>query len=203
MTNKSSNMLRTVVGQWLLVALLGLVDELRDRIHQRLNGGQPGWRSFDEAAVVEAASELAAHRLLPSGADQPRITAMTAEMRSKMHANYLLGPIAMVEVMRAALGQRDVDSKNMGNNSIFTAYDGIVGYSYLKLRMDEASLAQLIGDAEAISFGRRWKPPLAECSHSWLNAWRVGNPKQIVDLPLSELISAVDLPVNWRSLKGR
>jgi hypothetical protein len=162
MTNKSSNMPRTVVGQWLLVALLGVDDELRDRLHRRLNGGQPGWKSFDEASVVEAAGELAAHRLLPSGADRSRITAMAADMRSKMHATDMLGPTVMVEVMRAALGHQDVDFKNMSNNSIFTAYGGIVGYAYFKLGMDEAGLAQLIADAETISFDRGWKPPLVE-----------------------------------------
>lgn len=162
MIHKSSNMPRTVVGQWLWVALLGRGDELQDRLHRRLNGGQPGWRSFDEAAVVEAAGELAAHRLLPSGADQSRITAMAADMRSKMRANDLLGPAVMVEVMRSALGHQDVDFTNIGNNSIFMAYGGVVGYAYFKLGMDEAALTQLIADAETIAFDRGWKPPLAE-----------------------------------------
>lgn len=55
---KATPLPRTLVGQWLLAAVLEQRD-LRDRLVKSLNGGQGGWNN-DEPAVIAAACQLLA-----------------------------------------------------------------------------------------------------------------------------------------------
>jgi hypothetical protein len=75
----------TAVGRWLRAGLLNQ-RELKDRLFRTLNSRKPtGWND-DEAAVVEAACELAAREYFGGDYDVRAITSLVSQMRSKIHS---------------------------------------------------------------------------------------------------------------------
>lgn len=153
---------RTVMGLWLRALLLRYA-EARKRLSPQLNGGNLGFNR-DEAAVAQAACELAVRRLWGSDYDVRDITAAVSFMREadleKGHAPPS-GQLEMEAVIRAALGEPEVDLSGIPRPMAWGIQIVAMGYAVRVLAMAEPEVDQLLVEAERIAFERGRHPPLA------------------------------------------
>jgi hypothetical protein len=153
----------TLVGQWLLAAILVQRDR-RDQLAKSLNRGQPGW-NYDESAMVESACEIASRMLFPSGADAEEIRAFVTRLRSLVLARNPGGTTAgqaeTEAVIRAALGHPDIVLSCFRKSGVLHAQFAVIAASCSKLGLADAAVMQMITDGERTAFQRGWHPPLA------------------------------------------
>jgi hypothetical protein len=72
------------------------------------------------------------------------------------------GQLEMEAVIRAALGETDVDLSGISRQTIFEIQLAIVGFIALKLDLGEDEIDRLIVEAEGITFKRGWHPQFAD-----------------------------------------
>lgn len=161
MSSEVSAVPQTIVGQWLLAAVVGRSDD-RDRLLARLNGGasKKRWQKYDEPATVEVACQLAVRRLLPRDVSDAQISGLAADMQSKSSTTRVFDSGAVEMVIRAALGQ-NVPITDLDENTSFLLQMLAVGYAYFKLSMSDQAITDLIVDAEHLARNQGWCPPLA------------------------------------------
>jgi hypothetical protein len=153
---------RTVMGLWLRAFLLRDAQRRRE-LGAKLNGGKLGFNR-DEAAVVQAACQLAVRRLWGSGYDVRDITAAVAVMREASLANDHTPPYGQLEmeaVIRSALGEADVDMTGIPRPLAYEIQGVALGYGARMLGLSEPEVVRLICEAEQIAFDHDSKPPLA------------------------------------------
>jgi hypothetical protein len=150
---------RTVMGMWLRALMLRDA-ETRKWLSGQLNGGKLGFNR-DEAAVVQAACELVVRRLWGSDYDVGDITAAVSFMREadleKGKTPY--GQLEIEAVIRAALGETEIDLSGMPRPLVFEIQIACSGYAVLVLKLAEPDVTQLLVAAERIAFERGWNPP--------------------------------------------
>ena len=120
---------RTVMGLWLYALLTGDA-ERRRRLSGQLNGGRIGFNR-DEAGVVQAACELAVRQFWGSGYDVRDITEAVTFMRKANQARGRTpyGQLEMETVIRAALGETDVDTAGILRPMAFEIHGAVTGSS--------------------------------------------------------------------------
>jgi hypothetical protein len=154
---------KTLVGQWLLAAILDQRD-LRDPLAKSLNRGEPGW-NHDEPAVVEAACQIASRKLFPNGADAEEVGAFVARLRSLVLARKPGGTTAGQEeteaVIHAALGDPDIVLSRFRKSEVLHAQAAVIAGACSKLGLGNATITQMITDGERTAFERGWHPALA------------------------------------------
>jgi hypothetical protein len=154
---------RTVVGQFFRALMAGDAPTRR-HLSAKLGGGKAGW-NYDEPAVIEAACQLAVRRLWGAEYDVRDITAAVTFMREasiERRGKAPYGQLEMEAVIRAALGEADVDTSGIIPPIIFEVEIGVTGYAIRKLGLSEHQIDQLIVEAEDIAIERGWNPPLAD-----------------------------------------
>jgi hypothetical protein len=149
------------MGMWLRALLLHDA-ETRKWLSRQLNGGKLGFNR-DEAAVVQAACELAVQRLWGSDYDVGEITAAVSFMREADLENgkNRYGQLEMEAVIRAALGETATDLSGIPRPLAFEIQIVSTGYAVRMLALAEADVTQLLVEGERIAFERGWHPPLA------------------------------------------
>jgi hypothetical protein len=158
-----SSMPRTIIGQFLRAMIQGNV-ELRKQLSAKLNGGKLGWK-YDEPMVVAAACKLAVRRLWGRDYDVRDITELVTFMRNasiERRGRTKYGQLEMEAVIRAALGEADVDTSGIIPPDIFEIEGAMVAVAIRKLGLSQPEIDQLLVEAENIAFERGWNPPLAE-----------------------------------------
>jgi hypothetical protein len=152
---------RTVMGLWLRAFLLRDARRLRE-LTAKLNGGKRGW-SYDEAGVVQAASELAVRRFFGTHYDVRAVTEVVLFIRDADQAGGKTphGQLEMEAVIRSALGEADVDTGGINPQVAFEIQGAITAYIVFKLGISAPEVVRLICEAEQIAFERGSKPPLA------------------------------------------
>jgi hypothetical protein len=152
---------RTVMGLWLR-ALLLRDREARKQLSGQLNGGKLGF-NCDEAAVVRAACELSVRRLWGSDYDVHDISAAVSFLRQadldKGHAPPS-GQLEMEAVIRAALGETEVDLSGITPPVAWGIQIVGTGYAVRVLGLGELQVDQLLVEAERITVEQGWHPPL-------------------------------------------
>src|SRR5262245_40109716 len=156
---------RTMIGRWFRAMSLGMTEE-RDRLARQLNGGEPGWND-DEAAVIQAISELAARRHFGpnASADQIAVTAaqvVEAERRgadARGRGGSLPDKTYVHAVIRYDTGNRPAGSDNIRPSVALHIRGAFISFIIAKLDI-MFELDQLIRDAEARAFERGLSPPL-------------------------------------------
>jgi hypothetical protein len=157
---------RTVVGMWLRAACLGMTEE-RDLLSLQLNGGGPGWND-DEPGVIEAASELAAHRYFGSQASTNQVTALAAQIldaertgADRRRTVRKLPERAYVEaVLRYATGDHSAAVDIIRPSIALHVRSAFIFFVVMKLDIG-FELDRLIRDAETLAGERGLRPPLA------------------------------------------
>lgn len=152
---------RTIVGQYLRALTTGDAMLWR-QLSAKLGGGKPGW-NYDEPAVIEAACELTVRRLWGTNYDLRDITAAVTFMRAADQSGGRTPPgqLEMEAIIRAALGETDVDTSGIIPPTTFEVHIAVTGYAMRKLDLSQAEIDQIIVDAENRAFERGWNPPLA------------------------------------------
>jgi hypothetical protein len=148
---------RTVLGRWMCAALLGR-RESRDEFAAQINPGKSGWTG-DESAVAAAACELALFRYFPPGYDLREV----AEFASLVRAAYPQENLDLMQieaVIRAALGEADVDVRGIPATTASKVHFMCVLGVMVRLKLDEPDLNRLVIEAEEIAFERGWHPPV-------------------------------------------
>jgi hypothetical protein len=135
---------------------------LRRQLAARL-GGESGW-IYDEPAVIEAACELAVRRLWATGYDVRDITATVTFMREvNLEAGKNPpGQLEMEAVIRAALGETDVDTSGIRPPAKMEIQGAVAGFAMRRLSLGQQEIDQLIDEAENITSRRGWNPPLID-----------------------------------------
>lgn len=152
----------TVIGRFLQALIAGDVAERR-RLQGQLNGGRPGW-NHDEAALVQAASGLAARRLWRHGDRDARDISDTVSFLRQANQSRGRTPHGQAEmeaVVRSALGDTSADTTDIIPTVVFEIQGAVTAYAALKLRWPPPLTDALLAQAEQIVFERGWKPPLA------------------------------------------
>lgn len=150
---------RTYVGLWLRAGFLHQ-QELRKELQVTLNGGKPGWNN-DEPAVVEIACQIASRRLFKGGYDASDIAKIVDVMRAATEGDSPVDPLKAEAMIRDALGEPDIDVKNIDPGQKFRLRYLIAVTSTSLLESDEVAVDEIIADSERIAFERGWKPPMA------------------------------------------
>lgn len=150
---------RTYVGLWLRAGFLRQ-RELRKELQVTLNGGKPGWNN-DEPAVVEFACQIALRRLFRGGCDASDIAGIVEVMREATGGDSPVDPLKAESMIRDALGEPDIDVKNIDPGQQFRLRYLIAVTAISLLESDEAAIDEIITDSERIAFERGWKPPIA------------------------------------------
>src|SRR5215472_878728 len=143
---------RTTVGRWLL-ALLLKDDQERIRLASQLNGGKKGWNK-DEAAVMQAACDVAVQHYFGSEYDIRQITEEVAFLRrADLDSDKTPhGQLEMEAVIRHALGETAVDVSGINAQAAFEIQGAIIYLISLRLGWKEPQVVQLITEAEPIAF---------------------------------------------------
>ena len=157
---------RTVVGLWLRAACLGMTEE-RDRLSLQLNGGVPRWND-DEPGVIEAASELAAHRYFGSRAGTDQVAATAAQIldadrtgtEQRRAASKLPEKSYVEAVLRYATGDHSAALDNVRPSVALHIRSAFILFVVMKLDI-RFELDRLIRDAETLAVERGLRPPLA------------------------------------------
>lgn len=144
---------KTVIGRWLVAAATGQ-NELRDRLAAQMPAG-PVRR--DELAVQEAAAERALRQYFGRGYDVRAVTAFAMWMREESSA-FGLGLMEREAVLRAALGEADVDGAGIAAEGVFWVHSLAVVRVAQLLEWEEPVLAELVAKAELTALKRGWKP---------------------------------------------
>lgn len=152
---------RTFVGRWLRAAMLDQREE-RDRLVRTLNGGSAtGWND-DEPAVVEAAAELVLRRYFGSRAPDPDKEASLSAAVTVGLSEILrpLGEQHADAVIKSALGARSpaFDALKPGDRHVLRA--AVVSIASATMELDEATVDELVREAERNAFERGFHPPL-------------------------------------------
>ncbi|HCU93515.1 MAG TPA: hypothetical protein DHU96_12615 [Actinobacteria bacterium] len=152
---------RTVMGLWLRAMLLRQA-EVRKKLSPQLNGGKIGFNR-DEAGVVQAACELAVRRLWGSDYDVRDVSAAVSFMREAnlQQGKEPHGQLEMEAVIRAALGETEVDLSGIPRPLAFEIQIVATGYAARVLALTEPEVDQLLMEAERTAFSRGWNPPSA------------------------------------------
>jgi hypothetical protein len=156
---------RTVVGQWLRAASLGMAEE-RDRLSRLVNGGTAGWND-DEPGVIQAASELAARSYFGPKANADEVVATAAQLvEAERRAAGLRGRAGSLPdksyveaVIRYDTGDRPAGWHNMRPSVALHIRGAFILFVAMKLDI-MFELDQLVSDAEALAFERGLRPPL-------------------------------------------
>src|SRR5260370_5574589 len=149
---------RTYVGQWLLATMLNQSSE-RQRLSRMLNGGKSGW-NYDEPAVVEVAFQMAVNRFFPKSVDVREVTALVADMRSRIHSTEPPDQLEAEALIRAALGDQDVVISDIQPMGVFNIHVAITAEATRRFELGKDDIERLVLESERIPFERGWNPPL-------------------------------------------
>jgi hypothetical protein len=150
----------TVIGLFLRATVLGQADERR-RLTPQLNGGQRGW-NYDEAAVAQAACELAASKYFGTDYDLGKVSEAISFLREVNIAKGTATPPQkeMEAVVRSALGDTNISLSDITPPVAFITHGALATYVVQKLGWSEPQVVGLIRRAEKVAFDRGWNPPL-------------------------------------------
>jgi hypothetical protein len=151
---------QTCVGRWLRAGFLDQ-RELRDRLKQTLNGGDPkGW-NYEEPFVVAAVCEIAVRKLFQTAPDAQAVTAFVTGMRGRIRSTAPPGQQVCEAVIRDAFRDPDVDFTNVSSAELFRAHGAVAGMAVRTLGLDEAAIDEMIAEGERLTFDLGRHPPLA------------------------------------------
>lgn len=148
---------QTVMGRFLAATSLsqrGVADELGKQIP----AGKNGFFRDDEAAIAEKACGLAAEAYFGKDYNVRAVTEFARHLREVWIGDYKLGVIQFEAVLRAAMGETDVDLSGITRPALTNAQSVTASYICRLLKMDEAAVNALMADAEAAVIARGWKP---------------------------------------------
>jgi hypothetical protein len=145
-----------VVGNWLAAVLQGQ-HERRDELVTQVSEGPV---RDDDLALLKAACELAVREYFGADYDVRAVTAFAAEVR-RSQGGFGLGLMEMEAVIRAALGEADVDLSGITPAESGKAGTLAVTHVFQLLEWDESAVNEIVTEAETITFRRGWKPKLA------------------------------------------
>jgi hypothetical protein len=148
------------VGRWLSAAALSRPDVVED-LGELLPRGVAGFRD-DEAAVAEAACELAARRYFGADYDVRAVTVFARWLRDVWVGGWPLDVMQLEAVIRAALGEREIDLSGITPPELRKAQCVAASYICKVLEMDETAVDAMFAEAEAVAAGQGWKPLLAD-----------------------------------------
>jgi len=149
---------RTLTGRWLVAVVLRRYD-LRDRLvaEFQLSGSRNA-----ELAVLEEAARLALHEHFGDSYDVPSVNAFAAAIQDSWSVPSGIGLMELEAVVRAALGETDVDLTGIAAPVRGDAHFFSVLLAARLNRWDPRTLNDLVSRAEAAVFGRGLKPQLAQ-----------------------------------------
>lgn len=150
----------TLVGTWLAAALLGDRGE-RDRLAPRINGPRPGLA--DDMAVVEAASEIALCRYYGADYDVRHVTPLAGLVRDSWEGRLPLSLMQIEAVIRAALGEHDVDLRGVDAAAKFRVQVIATLGASRWLALDEDATRALVAEAETLAVNDGWNPQASDC----------------------------------------
>ncbi len=153
---------RTFVGRWLRAAMLDRPDE-RDRLVATLNwGSATGWND-DEPAVVQATAELVLRRFFgPGEAESDKVSWLaSAACVSMAEIRRLLDERHAEAVIRSALGEPAPGFDALTPSDRVVLQGAVASLASINMDVDEASVDELLREAERVAFERGWHPPLA------------------------------------------
>lgn len=154
---------RTIVGRWLVAALLGQ-EQLRDQLATRINPGGSGWTD-DESAVAEAACEIAVRRHFRPGYDIREVTELAVLLRDLTGEDpgkeFVRDPMQVEAIIRAALGEADVDVSDVMADAKVIVHNMATVFVTATLKFGERDVKELVVKAERKAFKRGWNPPRA------------------------------------------
>jgi hypothetical protein len=153
--------LETVIGRWLQAVMAGQREEWQ-RWQARMNGGRPGW-SYDEAAVVQAACELAAWRRWGGDGHGRDISEGVAFIREASQSGGMTrhDQREIEAVIGYALGQADVDISHISRRAAFEIHAAVTMFAATALAWPPPQIGALLAAAEQLTAQRGWKPPPA------------------------------------------
>jgi hypothetical protein len=149
----------TLVGIWLAASLRDDRDE-RDRLAPRLNGSRPDLA--DDMAVVEAASEIALRRYFGADYDVRHITDLAELVRDSWGGRLPLSLMQIEAVMRAALGEHNVDLGGVDAAAKFRVQVLATFGTTQWLSLDEDATRALVAEAETRAINDGWNPRPAD-----------------------------------------
>jgi len=149
----------TLVGTWLAALLCDDRDE-RDRLAPRINGPRPGLA--DDMAVVEAASEIALRRYYGVDYDVRDVTPLAELVRDSETGSRPLSLMQIEAVIRAALGERDVDLRAVNAAAKFKVQVIATLGASQWLSLEEDATRALVAEAETVARNNGWNPQPAD-----------------------------------------
>jgi hypothetical protein len=149
----------TIMGRWLLAALLGEREE-RDRLARLINPGGTGWTD-DESAVVEAVCTIAVGQYLGADYDVREVRALAGIIPQGTGQNVAGDVMGIEAVIRAALGENNVDLTGIGRNDRTAVHFYATMIAVHKLGLDNRAVTRLVVEAENDAMLLGWNPPSA------------------------------------------
>jgi len=144
------------VGRWLAAILrddIGLRDQMA-RYVPTDDAGLPA----DENAVVAELCSLAAGRYFGFGYDVGTVTEFARWMRGLWVGRYPLGVIQIEGVIRAALGETEVDLSGIERPAVTKAQVVTASHISRIMKWDLSTVEQLVREAETGAARRGWNP---------------------------------------------
>jgi hypothetical protein len=137
---------RTVMGQWLVAALLGERDR-RDRLVGQLPRGKP--MRADDAAVVEAAARIALRGYFGADHDVRLVTALASRVCAAQPPAGRPNALDVAAVLRSVLGETEVDLTGITPGQSFKISSLAVTELVKERHWAEPEITALAAQAEA------------------------------------------------------
>lgn len=145
------------MGRWLVANVLGWA-EARDQLVAQMPKGA---LRADDFAVLEESGTLALRRHFGTDYEVREVTDFAIGVRDSWELPYGGGLLDLEAVMRGALGERDVDMSGIPADVQGEAhFFSMMQVSRLR-GWNEYEVNSVVAEAEAITFGRGWKPHIA------------------------------------------
>jgi len=147
----------TKVGRWLRAAMLGQ-RELRDQLAKTITGRAQRW-TYGDPAVVQSASELLARGYFGPVPSDDEIAWLAGIISQATAGDRNIDQRTAQAVIRSALGPADLAGITSDHRLLVLGI--MVGTLGPWLKLDQATVDTLVGEAERMAFKRGAHPSLA------------------------------------------